>query len=393
MCRLKNGLFWLAVLLALPNCSIDRTGLLAPQNLDRGDRPWSDAVFCEIPTSERRCASTLTDAQRASAIRLSEAAIALVEGRSSTIGLDDSEEAMARCSGEPEAVFFEGEFPKGLHVCLNCGVLETGGPYAHDANLVCRNRCYDFHGATLEESTSTPLIPPSDAVRAFCDANARVATNMDPNRCFAGVCDDGMLRSDFSDSRRFTEPVIWTNLIGTTAEGTAFNTLTRAAPFTGMNDAGAVSQQWIEHDDAFVEFGVTRNHQLGFTEIPAGCAPPCDDTDPDIRGITLAMDFGGTDGRVYIFEGGVKVDGPDVNGSFGTYAPGDRFRISLRANRASNVATITYSRLIGACTPGTVCNLSVLRAHPGTVRYPVRVDTSLQEPGTSLTDVRIARVK
>ncbi len=387
--RLASAGFWMAALLALPNCTLDRSGIVSPQNLERGDPPWNGGVFCEIEKPRRVCASTLTDEERSSAIRIAEAAIALVEGRSSTIGIDDSVEAIVRCGAGGEAVFFEGPFPAGLPVCLNCDVLGPGARYASVTDI-CRNRCYDFYGV-VSESSYVPDVPPVPEVQAFCDAHARPAVNAPPDTCFDDICESGGLRTDFADVRRVPEPILWTDLIGVSTPRGGSSDLTRTAPTTGLFDAGAVSSQWVTRGDAYLEFGVTRSHRLGLTEIPAGCAAPCPDTDPGADGIGFAIEAG-ADGRVYVFEGGVRIDGPDLNGSFGTYDAAERFRINLRDN-GDGSATVSYARVVGSCMPGNPCSTSVFLTRTGRPRYPFRADATLQEVDTSLLDVRAARIR
>jgi hypothetical protein len=381
--------FWLLVLLGLPNCTLNRSGLLSPQNLDRGASPWNGAVFCDIEKPLRRCVSTLTDEERASAIRLAEAAIALVEGRSSSIGIDDSADAIVRCGAGGEAVFFEGPYPQGLHVCLNCDVVGGSGRYASPVE-VCRNRCYDFYGV-ISERSHVPDIPPVPEVQAFCDARARLAINTPTDACLDGPCSGGILRADFVDSRRSAEPADWVDLIGTLTPGGGVGNLTRTAPTSGLYDAGAVSSQWVTRGDAYVEFNGTGGQMVGLTEIPPGCAEPCPDTDPGAGGIGFAIELG-ADGLVYVVERGVRVAGPDVNGSFGAFGVDERFRIHLRDN-GDGSAGVSYARVIGTCLPGTPCDTTQLTTSAGRPRYPLRADATLQEAFTSVIDVRFARIR
>ncbi len=385
--RLMSGGLWLLVLFALPNCTLDRSGIVSLQNLDRGAFPWQGAVFCQIEKPLRRCASTLTDEERASAIRIAEAAIALVEGRSSTIGIDDSLDAIVRCGPGGEAVLFEGPFPEGLPVCLNC---DSIGPTAPNPSplAVCQRRCYDFYGVVDGEGSYGPDIPPHPEVQAFCDSRANVAVNM-PDSCLAGVCDGG-LRDDFVDPRRAFEGVGWTDHIGSTSSGDGSD-LVRSAPATGAYDAGAVSLQWITRGDAFAEFGVTGDQRIGLTEIPAACPSPCADTDPGVGAIGFAIEAN-ADGRIYVYERGVKVEGPDINGSFGTFSNGERFRIALRDN-GDDTATVAYQRVVSTCLPGAPCLTTVLSTSTGRPRYPFRVDASLKDPAKPVVSLRYARVK
>ena len=79
--------------------------------------PRTTLVFCDIEKPlERHCATAV---EKATGVRLNAAAVALVGGQSGgNIGLDDSPAARARCSGEPEAVTFRGDFPTGNPMCV-----------------------------------------------------------------------------------------------------------------------------------------------------------------------------------------------------------------------------------------------------------------------------------
>lgn len=389
---LRAGWYWALALLILPNCSFEAGGFGSSNNLWRGSVPRDAAIFCDIekPLVGRRC-STATD--RAMGIRLADAAVALNEGRTAAIGLDDSADALARCSGQPEAVLFEGAFPEGLSVCLNCS--EVIPAWYADANAVCQARCYDMFGATGSDGTIIPENPPAPSVVSFCAARAKISTNFPATACFGGACtDDGTLRPDFIDPRRTSEVVTWTNHIGT-APGGSPNDLVRTAATTGNFDAGAVSTQWFTKGDGYVEFSVPASdkaQRLGLTAIPAACPAPCADTDPSgsSLGYSIAV---GLDGRVYLFESGAQVPGPDINGSFGTYSVGERFRVMLR-DTGTGTATVSYGRVVGSCTPGVPCNVSVFHTSTSTAAtYPLRVDTSLREQGATLSNVRVVRIQ
>jgi hypothetical protein len=389
----KSGWVLVVALLALPNCTLDRRGLVTPRNLHKGSVPWDGAVMCDIEVpSSRRCVTELSDAERATAIRLSEAAIALAEGRSSTIGIDESPAAITACGALGQAVTFQGPFPNGLTTCLNCSTI---GSIDHpDALSACRAICYDFFGDTLAEGTRTPRVPPSDEVRAFCDGATRVSTNLPAATCVDGVCSEGGMRMDFVDPRQVPEPVIWSQLVGVFAGSPPTNDLTQNVADTVDFAAGAVSEQVITDNDAYVEFSATRSdlsHFLGFTEIPAACGTACMDTSQHYSGISFAILLR-LDGRFYVYENGTPITGPDLDGSFGTYMPGDRFRLRLRRN-TDGTATLTYAKLVTTCVPGTVCNQLEFFTHSGPAHYPMRVDTSLRHFGATLSDVRLVRVR
>ncbi len=381
--RWSIGWLWAAVaLLALPNCTFNVMGLgPLPRNLDPGPAPHTSTIFCDIVKNEgRHCA---TASEKATGVRLAAAAVALNTGQTSTIGLDESPAALARCGGEPEAVLFQGAFPEGYSVCLNCG---TQIPAVYpDANAVCVKQCEDvFTG-------SAPVVPPPADTVTFCGLNAHASTNFPIGSCFADACTPGgMLRPDFADPRRVPEPVSWVDLIGVTPAG---NNLTRTAATTTNFDAGAASIQWMSRGDAYVEFSASesdRSHVIGFSEV--GCPFPCADGDPSLLDIRFAVSLN-LDGRFYILESGALITGPDVNGSFGTYTPGERFRVSAKDN-SDGTAAITYSRITGSCLPGTPCAETVFYTHMGgPAQYPFRVDTSFREVGATLADVRVVRIQ
>jgi hypothetical protein len=379
-CRRRRWLdavsFWAAVLLVLPGCGF--TGGVAP--------PAESVIFCDIPTIVRRCATT---GDKAAGLRFAEAAVALNEGRSAgNVALDYSPQALANCGGEPEAVLLEGPFPDGIPVCVNC---PTGNP----AITTCQQRCYNFYGSTDDEGRFIPDFPPHPSVKAFCDANARLSTNM-PDGCIDGACvpQTQTLRDDFHtyDPRRVPEPVIWTEHEGTVALAPTFNSLQRDAATTGNYDAGAVSYQWITRGDAFAEFRVLQSDAahsqiIGLSPIPAGCAKPedCKDIDPHFSTIPYAFQFEG--GQIYVLIGGSNI------GAIGTYASTDRFRIRLRDNE-DGTATLSFTSLIGNCMVGTICGEMPRFTHGGTQpSYPLRLDTSLRDKDTTFNDVRLVRIR
>jgi hypothetical protein len=390
--RLGTGWFWLSVVLILPNCSFSVSAGPDPNNLDRGPFPRDSVVFCDIEKALGRRCATSTDL--ATGIRLSEAAIALNEGRTSNVGLDDSAAALAKCGGEPEAILFEGPFPQGFPVCLNCGVIGT----TYTSGIAaCRSRCLDFYGFVVgDDDTFVPEKPPNPSVLDFCNAHAGVSTNMPTSTCFPGACstEGTLLTSGWTDPRILPEPVVWQDLIGVATGGAAGSDLTRTAPLTNGWDAGAVSTQWITGGDAFVEFAVanaSQLHVIGLSQIPSGCASPCPDTSAHFNPIAFAVHFK-FDGRIYLLESGAGIVGPDVDGSFGTYVPGERFRVRLRDN-GDGTAQVRYTRLVGACVPGTMCNETDLSVSATPASYPLRVDTSLFTPGATFTDVRLVRIR
>ena len=93
-----------------------------------------DVLFCDIVRPAGRRCATADDLQ--TGIRLAAAAEALISGQTSSIGLDDSPAALTRCMGQPEAIEFEGPFPYGTGICLDCAAAPATDPIA-----VCVDRC------------------------------------------------------------------------------------------------------------------------------------------------------------------------------------------------------------------------------------------------------------
>ena len=374
---------WAAVLLVLPGCA-QILGLEDPvliqHNLPPGDRPHNAAIFCDIERAlGRRC---VTDIDMAIGIRLSDAAIALVEGRTSSVGLDDSADALARCAGEVEAVLFEGPFPQGLPVCLNCDTITAN--FAGDNTAACRAACYDLFGTVAGEGSVFPEVPPSPVVKSFCDARAGASTNFPTAGCFDGACLEGTLRLDFIDPRRFPTPVTWTDHVGTIPSGAD---LVRVS---ATGDAGAASTEWVTRGDAYLEFGVTRNHRVGLAELPVGCGPPCTDSTPGVGDITFALDIA-ADGRISIFARGVRVAGPNPGGFFGSSVAGDRFRVRVRSSGLG--ATVIYERVPGPCLPGSPCTTTVLHARAEDVSYPLRADASILQTGAAVLSAQLVYIR
>ncbi len=390
-----DGWLWVpVVLLVLPGCD-QVFGLHrdAVPIVDLGPLPRTSALFCDIEkmSAPRHCAT-----QNEIGIALSNAAVALSTRNSQGIGLDYSEGARvaAGCGAAPVVVTYEGRFPEGYPVCVKCLAILGGGARYDTVNSLCVDQCKELN---VDNDDQT-------AVALFCQDHARASTNSPQDDCFGGACTSaGSLRDDFDapeipafiDPRRIPEPVIWTDAIGAGASG---NTLIRTAPTATppSSNAGAASSQWILRGDAYVEFSAAetnRSHLLGFSEIPTGCATPCHDTDPLATGVGFGIVLY-NDGRVYVARHAVLIPGPGPTQNFGSYAAGDRFRVTAKDNNdASGTATITFSRIQGACTPGSLCNEQLITTSSTSARYPFRVDATMIELNATLTDVRVVRIR
>ncbi len=338
---------------------------------DRGDTPWTGKVMCNIEKpSGRHCASA---DEQAMGIRLAAAAEALAAGQTSSIGLDDSPAAMGRCNGVPEAVEFEGPFPQGSALCLNCSVVSA----TTSVTQLCIELC--------QMETDPDHFPATAAVTADCTNRAMAATNFDAGVCLEGGCTDFNATPGFVDPPRTPEPVVWQNLIGVSVNG---NSLVRTAPTNNTFDAGAASSQSIASGDGYVQFSAQELDTARLCGLSNG-APP--DTDPDFTTIDFALDLF-KDGHYYIFERGTKIAGPDVNQSFGAYAAGDTFRVHVKDN-FDGTATVTYSRLTATCVDGMPCPENVFHISAVKAMYPVRVDSSFREQNGSIADAKLVRIR
>jgi hypothetical protein len=382
----------LAAMLAFSGCSFRPGGICTTcsNNFDPGPTPQSHVVFCDIEqpgtgfdNTSRVCADQFNQTP---IIPLTNAALALNTGATSQFALDKSSAAVGRCGSNGEVVQFQGQFPQGSPVCLNCGA-QIPAVFA-DANAVCVARCEDI-------SVPEPSNPPSSDVATFCTNHAHVSTNVPVGGCpmgFDNACSDaGALLTTFSDPRIFPEPVIWTQLTHVATSGTDNNTLTQTVPSVplGQYQAQAVSQQQLNFGDAYIEFssGETNLAKLiGFSAISQTCNQ-CTDSDPSPADITFSVNLA-DDGNMYVLHGTTLVPGGGVNGSFTPYAPGDRFRITV-TDQNDGTFIVVYSKLALPCTPGSPCNLSALLTDTVHGTYPIRIDTSLRDLGASLTDVRL----
>ena len=161
-----------------------------------------------------------------------------------------------------------------------------------------------------------------------------------------------ILNDDFPE-----RDVFWTSRVGASAAG---STLTKTGS-TMAWDAGAVSSRSITSSSgtAYVEFmaSETTTHRMcGLSNGDAGAG--FDDIDYAIYLVA--------GGSVAVYEGGAG------RGFFGTYAPGDRFRVEV------NGGVVRYKK-----------NGSVFYTSAMTPRFPLLVDTSLLSPGATLTGVVI----
>ena len=253
---LQAGWLLPLVLLALPNCTVDAIGT-GPAPFDPGPAPRTEAVMCDIPQIPppgwNECA---TAAEIGFGIPLKAAATALAQSQSNSLALDYSPAATSACGGSPKKIEFHGPFPDGLTVCLNCGA-QIPSTY-DDPQAVCVAKCIDLVIDNHE---------PEEAV-AFCEANAKVSTNIN-NVCFTNACSNGGTPlMPFEDPRRPQEKVQWIHVLGN-AQAAGPDLSKVGGVDNATFDSGAASNQAIPQGDAWIEFEVTENdksHVIGLRD-------------------------------------------------------------------------------------------------------------------------------
>lgn len=369
--------FWAAALLVLPNCFLDRRGIVSETNLHRGDTPWGSVIFCDIERPvPRRCAAP---EDMAGGIRLKSAALALVAGATTTIGgLDDSPDVTGCATGQPQVVEFFGPFPQGSPVCLNCVDAIGPGPLQHASNAdVCIARCLDLF------DPDDANVPPSAEAVAWCTPErARLSTNFP----ISGSCTDlacntmGALRADFEDQRERPEPVSWTNIDGVM---TGFGSLTRIAPYTGLSDAGASSFDLIASGDAYFEFTATETTTARTAGLSSG-PPPLGGIEFGDIGFGLLLMTAPV--QILALENGLTV------ATYPEFPAGQRFRLKLRDNQ-NGTANVSFATVGPGCEDGIECFETVFHESDNTIAYPVRIDAMFREQFGTLTDIGLVRIR
>ncbi len=151
--------------------------------------------------------------------------------------------------------------------------------------------------------------------------------------------------------------LIWTNASGVSTSGSSLVKTGSA----GWN-AGAGSTASFASGDGFVEFSAIEANTNRM------CGLGHSDTGYDDADIDFAIRLTDT-GAVQVYESGT------LRGSFGTYATGDRFRVEVQ------VGTVKYRK------NGVVFYTSAIGP-----TYPLAVDTSLDTPGGTLSEVQFGRL-
>ena len=156
-----------------------------------------------------------------------------------------------------------------------------------------------------------------------------------------------------------TPPISWTNKVGVSVNDSNGLTKTGAA---GWN-AGANSTQTIS-GDGYVEFSTAE------PDTGKMCGLSHDGTGAGFGEIDYAINLSSIN-TVRIYENGVAVTNPATGTvSFGTYAPGERYRVAVEGG------VVKYYR-----------GSSLLYTSEVAPTYPLFVDTSLNAVGATITDV------
>ena len=231
---LKTRRQWMAAwifplaLLALPNCFLDSSaypGAGDPEEFTSGTDATS-AIMCDFPMPVGEGGNECPDPDELDGgIDLAEAAIALVEGRNSSIALDFLADPSV-CNGPKKIEFLAGQFPKGETVCINCGQIPQ---VFASPTKACIAKCKDLVNAMGDGAV--------DAAE-WCTAKAHISTNYESCDAFEGACTLGgnPVSPPFDDPRRHQEKVEWTDLLGTDTLPNP-NDLKRIADTTGNMDS------------------------------------------------------------------------------------------------------------------------------------------------------------
>jgi hypothetical protein len=394
---LQGGWLLPLALLMLPNCILPpyeyvEGGEEVPSEVFDGGEGRTGAIMCDIPkvpfAGAAEASECATDEDIKGGYSLSYAAIALAQGENlRTIGLDYSFGSLAACGGKPKKIQYEGTFPDGTAVCLNCAKIGPELPAKYiDANAACVAKCVDLVNRGEHE--------PSGGAQSFCEANAKVSTNFNKNECWEGKCStSGVPEMPFNDPRRPQEPVKWLDIEGD-ADSLDNDVFMKAdATTTGFHDSSAMSEQTITRGDAWIEFTVkaadNMSHVVGVsTDIGT-------DADLDLEEhVAFALSLN-RDNKIYIVHNGIPVKMPNSPEEWvGTYAAGDRFRVRITDNEdEEHTATISYKRVDANCGDAMVCDESPLGESQGTVKYPLRISALFREPGATLSNVKMVYIK
>lgn len=234
------------LVLALPGCSFPASD----GQLSLGDPPRTSAVFCDVE-ADRHCSSADERLIGIDVARASEDGF--WAGKSSRVGLDYSEAALAACGGQPKAVLYQDAFPNGTPVCVN-----PGNPGSlRTTNDICKQFCFDQGWID------------TDGNHYGCTFIAWHSNGAESP--FANGCTDaGTLRPDFQDPRRVrpSNPVTWTAAVGVSVTG---SDLTKVAG-AGWGNAGAISTAQLDEGDGAVLVTASETNALRIFGLGTGNA-------------------------------------------------------------------------------------------------------------------------
>ena len=148
--------------------------------------------------------------------------------------------------------------------------------------------------------------------------------------------------------------VVWTNLVGVTANG---NDLTKTSTTAGWN-AGATATQTLS-GDGYVEFSTAEN------DTGKMCGLSHTSANQTYTEIDYAISLGGGN-LLRVYENGL------LKAGFGNYTPGQRFRVAVEGG------VVKYYR------DGMLFYTSTVAP-----TYPLLVDTSIYDTGATITDAVI----
>jgi parallel beta-helix repeat protein len=155
--------------------------------------------------------------------------------------------------------------------------------------------------------------------------------------------------------------VVWTSLTGVSASG---NSLTRLSGSPAWN-AGAISTQAIVNGDGYLQVTASETSTYRLFGLSHG------NTDAGEADVDFALYF--FTNEIRIKEAGITRVGPGGSFSFGTFVPGDVFRVAVEGG------VVKYYRSGVLLYTSTVAPV-----------YPLLVDTSLYSPGATITNAVIA---
>ena len=164
------------------------------------------------------------------------------------------------------------------------------------------------------------------------------------------------------DTGATLEDVVVSEVLWEAASGVTVSAGTlRKTGSSGWN-AGAASSVSIASGDGFVEFTAAE------TNTTRACGLADQDASYDPAEIDFAIQLQ-DNADVLVYESGT------LRGTFGTYTPGDRFRVEVQ------IGQVVYRK-----------NGVVFYSSSVTPAYPLRVDAALDTPGATLGDIRLGNL-